>query len=89
MTNIDTAGATTQALRRVLAGPVPQAAIADLLFLEAWERDPSGHAGATLRAGQIRRANPALAAEIRAEVQSAHKLALLRRQGFKARPNAT
>jgi hypothetical protein len=69
MTNRDTTAAPlTKALQRVLATPMHRSAIADLLFLEAWERDPSDHAGVALRIGQIRRANPALAAEIRAEV---------------------
>jgi hypothetical protein len=43
---------------------------ADLLFLEAWEIRPSAHLGATLRASQIRRANPSLAAEIDAELKA-------------------
>jgi hypothetical protein len=36
--------------------------------LEAWEVDPLPWAGPALRVGQIRRANPGLAAEIRAEL---------------------
>jgi hypothetical protein len=42
----------------------------DLLFLEAWEIRPSGHLGVTLRASQIRRANPGLTAEIDAELKA-------------------
>lgn len=60
----------TQALQRVLAQPLARSAVADFLFLEAWEREPSDNAGVALRIGQIRRANPALAAEIRAEIAS-------------------
>lgn len=67
----------TEALRRVLAQPMHQSAVADYLFLEAWERAPSGSAEAALRIGQIRRANPVLAAEIRAEV-GRHQRAALR-----------
>lgn len=41
---------------------------ADLLFLEAWRTGrPNGIAG-VLRAGQLRRANPALAAAIEREL---------------------
>jgi hypothetical protein len=64
----------TQALRRVLAEPLDGSARADYLFLEAWEREPSAHAGTTLRIGQIRRANPILAAEIRAELKNGRPL---------------
>ena len=42
--------------------------ISDLLFLEAWELGCVPGLGAMLRARQIRRSNPALAAEIRAEI---------------------
>ncbi len=66
--------AHTEALQRVLAKPLDSSARADYLFLEAWERDPSPDAGATLRVGQIRRANPALAAEIRAELKNGRPL---------------
>jgi hypothetical protein len=41
-----------------------------LLFLEAWEMHRSANLGATLRANQIRRANPGLVAEIERELQS-------------------
>ena len=64
----------TRALQRVLARPMGGSARADYLFLEAWERDPSPHAAAALRVGQIRRANPALAAEIRAELKNGRPL---------------
>jgi len=44
------------------------ASASDLLFLERWEISPEPSAAAALRVGQLRRANPSLAAEIRAEV---------------------
>jgi hypothetical protein len=43
-------------------------AVADLLFLEAWERDPAPGPAAARRVGQIRRANPNLARAIRQEI---------------------
>jgi hypothetical protein len=49
-------------------------AAADYLFLEAWERDPVPGSGAALRVGQIRRANPAFAAELRAELDQGRPL---------------
>ena len=58
----------TEALRRRLGSVTNDAQIRDLLYLEAWERDPQPGAGAALRINQIRRANPELAAEIRAEL---------------------
>ena len=73
MSSIPPAGASTDALRRVLAQPMDRAAVDDLLFLEAWERQPSDNAGVALRIGQIRRANPVLAAAIRAEVARANR----------------
>lgn len=59
----------TQAVQRALATVHDAMAEADLLFLEAWEMQPTGHLGATLRASQIRRANPILTAEINAELK--------------------
>jgi hypothetical protein len=41
----------------------------DLLFLEAWEMRRPANLGAALRAGQIRRANPELAAAIELELK--------------------
>ena len=41
---------------------------ADLWFLENWESNPAPGTAAALRVGQIRRANPKLAEEIRREV---------------------
>jgi len=46
----------------------------DLLYLEAWERDPAPSLATTLKVGQIRRANPELAAEIRAELRRGRPL---------------
>jgi hypothetical protein len=60
----------TRAIRRALQGAPDALTKADLLFLEAWEMHRPTHLGATLRAAQIRRANPALVAEIDAELKS-------------------
>ena len=62
----------TDALRRALAAASDGVA-ADLRFLEAWEADPRPGAGVALRVGQIRRANPDLAAAIRAELAAASR----------------
>jgi hypothetical protein len=61
----------TEAVRRALTNCQDDRSAWDLLFLEAWELDPSPGAAAALRVGQIRRANPELAAAVRAEVASA------------------
>lgn len=58
----------TKALRRALDQVSDPPAVKDLLFLEAWERDPKWGSGFALRVSQIRRANPELAAAIRAEI---------------------
>ncbi|HXT80091.1 MAG TPA: hypothetical protein VN702_11030 [Acetobacteraceae bacterium] len=60
----------TRAIQRALRGARDALTKADLLFLEAWEMHGSTHPGATLRAAQIRRANPELAAEIAKELKS-------------------
>jgi hypothetical protein len=60
----------TLAVRQALQGVSDSATEADLLFLEAWEMQPSAHLGVTLRASQIRRANPGLAAAIDAELKA-------------------
>jgi hypothetical protein len=60
----------TLAVRQALQGVNDSALEADLLFLEAWEMHPSSHLGATLRASQIRRANPGLVAAIDAELKA-------------------
>ena len=65
----------TEAVRRVLRSVTQGGALAaDLLFLELWELRPAAEVAATLRAGQIRRANPHLAAEIRAEIRRGRPL---------------
>jgi hypothetical protein len=58
----------TEAVRQALGEACTGASAADLLFLEAWEAAPRPEIGITLRVHQIRRANPALAAAIRAEL---------------------
>jgi hypothetical protein len=63
-------GACTQALRRVLPQVRDHVSAADLLFLERWEMYPLPGAAVALRVAQLRRANPELAAEIRAEVRT-------------------
>ena len=60
----------TEALQRALAEVADTSYVADLLFLEAWERDPIPGAGAARRVLQIRRANPALAEAIRREINA-------------------
>ena len=58
----------TQAIRRALRSCRDERAAMDLLFLEAWEMQPSPGTAAALRVGQIRRANPKLADEVRSEI---------------------
>ncbi len=60
----------TRAVRQALQGVNNSVIEADLLFLEAWEMRPSSNLGVTLRASQIRRANPELAAAIDAELKA-------------------
>jgi hypothetical protein len=64
----DLAAPRTEALRRTLSGVRDAAVAADLRFLEAWEEMPAPGPAHALRIMQIRRANPELAAEIRAEL---------------------
>jgi hypothetical protein len=45
----------------------------DLLFLEAWEMQRPADLGATLRASQIRRANPDLVEAIERELKAARR----------------
>jgi hypothetical protein len=61
-------GPRTEAVRRALRQVNDAAAAADLLFLEHWEAGRGSDIAAMLRASQIRRANPVLAAEIHAEL---------------------
>lgn len=63
----------TSAAQRVLAAFGASKAASDLLsadlwFLENWESNPAPGTAAALRVGQIRRANPQLAEEIRREL---------------------
>lgn len=58
----------TEAVRRVLELVHDQAAAADLLFFEEWQMQRHPDIAACLRASQIRRANPQLAAAIHAEL---------------------
>jgi hypothetical protein len=58
----------TEALRRALLRVQDDAAAADLMFLEEWQTQRHPDIASSLRASQIRRANPALAAEIHAEL---------------------
>jgi hypothetical protein len=60
----------TRAVRQALQGTNNSQIEDDLLFLEAWEMHPSSHLGVTLKASQIRRANPGLAAAIDAELKA-------------------
>lgn len=60
--------AATATLRRVLTQVRDPYIIDDLLFLESWEMRPLPNTAAVLRIKQIRRANPSLAAAIRAEI---------------------
>jgi hypothetical protein len=60
----------TAAVRQALKGVNNSQIESDLLFLEAWEMHPSSHLGMTLKASQIRRANPKLAAAIDAELKA-------------------
>lgn len=64
----------TMALRLRLAEGMDRSFAADMLFLERWEISPAPGSGAALRVSQIRRANPELAAAIRAEIaQQLHR----------------
>jgi hypothetical protein len=58
----------TQAVRRALDRVRDDRTAADLLFLESWEISAIPGVAAALRASQLRRANAALLAEIRAEL---------------------
>lgn len=60
----------TEAVRRALRAAPNETAVSDLLFLEAWEMQAPDDIASTLRAGQIRRANPLLAEAIRTELRS-------------------
>ncbi len=61
----------TSAVRELMAKANDPALLSDLLFLEKWELEPAPGAGSVLRVAQIRRALPALAAAVRAELAHA------------------
>ena len=61
--------ARTAALRRALDDVTDAHATEDLLFLESWEANSVFSVATVLRASQVRRANPCLAAAIRAELR--------------------
>ena len=58
----------TKALSRALQQVDDEKAAADLVFLEDWQTQRQSGIAASLRASQIRRANPQLAAAIHAEL---------------------
>ncbi|HEX2941498.1 MAG TPA: hypothetical protein VHO91_10655 [Rhodopila sp.] len=60
----------TFAVREALRDVRDSAIESDLLFLEAWEMFPSMDLGTVLRASQIRRANPSLAAALDREIKA-------------------
>jgi hypothetical protein len=66
----------TRALSVALREAHDPTARSDLLFLEAWEMRRSPDLAATLRASQIRRANPGLAAAIERELKAANDLSM-------------
>lgn len=61
-------GPRTEALRRALRTVRDETVAADLMFLEEWWSQRRPALADFLRASQIRRANPMLAEEIRAEL---------------------
>jgi len=69
----------TTAIRRALDNTREGTATDDLLFLEAWECHAIPDIAAALRAHQIRRANPLLAAELRAELARGRPLTVQER----------
>ncbi len=73
----------TEALQRVLSSTGDQRSVEDLLFLESWEIEPAPGPAAALRVCQLRRANPELAAEIRAELAKRGPLTFDERQSLR------
>lgn len=74
--------AWTVAVQRALQGVRDPSQVADFIFLELWERAPVAGAAAAMRVNQIRRANPVLAAEIRAELDRGRPLTESERQAL-------
>ena len=68
------AAVLTTAVQRALAAACDHTSEADYLFLERWEHAPIPGSAAAMRINQIRRANPQLAAEIRAELSHGRPL---------------
>jgi hypothetical protein len=62
----------TAVVRRAIRAVHDSATINDLLFLERWELSPTAGTAEALRVSQIRRANPELAAAVRAEISAGH-----------------
>ena len=62
----------TRAVSLALRDARDPRARSDFLFLEAWEMRRPSDLAATLRASQIRRANPGLAAAIERELKAAN-----------------
>ena len=60
----------TRAVSLALRDMADPRARSDLLFLEEWELRRTANPGAVLRIGQIRRANPALAAAVARELKT-------------------
>jgi len=58
----------TAAMRRALERERGDAAVVDLLFMEACEASPTPEVATVLRVAQIRRANPELADAVRGEL---------------------
>jgi hypothetical protein len=69
----------TDAVRRALDSTSEHTAIEDFCFLEAFECQAIPEIAAALRARQIRRANPLLAAELRAELAHGRPLTVQER----------
>ena len=77
------AAVRTHAVLRALSGERDASRLSDLVFLELWERSPIPGAAAALRINQIRRANPALAAEVRAELGRGRPLTAAERDALR------
>lgn len=69
----------TMAVRRAMDAMHDHTATEDLLFLEDFETRGVPSVAAALRASQIRRANPLLAAELRAELKRGRPLTPMER----------
>src|SRR5438270_920157 len=78
----------TEALQRVLSSTGDQRSVQDLLYLESWEIEPAPGPAAALRVCQIRRANPELAAEIRAELAKRGPLTRDEREALRSQLHA-